>query len=293
MAGAASGGSRRSTPRGISSLGNQMTLSTLRRSPAAEFERRAIRAEQLAESAEPAREPLLFVAALCRAQCTAALSLEEAQLSRPFTGRLADDAARVASLVTPVLQAAVESGPAPLAELARARMADEPATAESRLLTFWRGDVSTVEDYLSRALLRPYAELLRSCSTTPDRIHRSGHCPFCAGAPAIGSRKELPDSNAALRVLHCGLCGCDWNVGRASCPVCGENDSAKLPVFSSDVHPAARIEACETCSRYLKSIDLTQDARLIPEIDDLVSIAMDLWAVEQGFTRVEPGLAGV
>jgi formate dehydrogenase maturation protein FdhE len=54
-----------------------------------------------------------------------------------------------------------------------------------------------------------------------------------------------------------------------------------------------RIEACETCHRYVKSIDLSQDARPIPEVDDLASIAMDLWAVDQGFTRFEPGLAGI
>jgi len=28
-------------------------------------------------------------------------------------------------------------------------------------------------------------------------------------------------------------------------------------------------------------------------VDDLASIAMDLWAVEQGFTRIEPGMAGL
>jgi formate dehydrogenase maturation protein FdhE len=54
-----------------------------------------------------------------------------------------------------------------------------------------------------------------------------------------------------------------------------------------------RIEGCETCRRYLKSIDLTADARPIPEVDDLVTLALDLWASEQGFTRVEPGLAGL
>jgi formate dehydrogenase maturation protein FdhE len=43
----------------------------------------------------------------------------------------------------------------------------------------------------------------------------------------------------------------------------------------------------------VKSIDLTQDARPLPEVDDLVSISMDLWAVEQGFERLEPGLAGL
>ena len=43
----------------------------------------------------------------------------------------------------------------------------------------------------------------------------------------------------------------------------------------------------------MKSIETTLDARAVLEIDDLVSIALDLWAVEEGFTRAEPGLAGI
>jgi formate dehydrogenase maturation protein FdhE len=43
----------------------------------------------------------------------------------------------------------------------------------------------------------------------------------------------------------------------------------------------------------VKSIDLTLDARPIPQIDDLVSLSMDLWAADEGYTRIEPGLAGI
>jgi FdhE protein len=43
---------------------------------------------------------------------------------------------------------------------------------------------------------------------------------------------------------------------------------------------------------YVKSIDLTVDAHAIPEVDDLDSISMDLWATSEGFARIEPGLAG-
>ncbi len=66
-----------------------------------------------------------------------------------------------------------------------------------------------------------------------------------------------------------------------------------LASFQAERHPAVRIEACETFRRYVKSLDLTLDARVIPEVDDLVSVAMDLWAAEQGYRRLAPGLAGV
>ena len=49
-----------------------------------------------------------------------------------------------------------------------------------------------------------------------------------------------------------------------------------------------RIEACETCKRYV-SRSTSLDARPLPEVDDLVSLAMDLWAMEEGWTRLEHG----
>jgi FdhE protein len=64
-------------------------------------------------------------------------------------------------------------------------------------------------------------------------------------------------------------------------------------VFQNDLHKAVRLETCETCRRYVKSIDLTLDARPIPAVDDLVSLSMDLWATEEGYIRIEPGMAGI
>ena len=96
-----------------------------------------------------------------------------------------------------------------------------------------------------------------------------------------------------MRTLICALCGYEWQSLRIKCPACGEEDPKKLPVFSAQERLGARVEACETCRGYVKSIDLTLDARQIPEIDDLATLALDLWAAEQGFERLEPGLAGV
>lgn len=53
------------------------------------------------------------------------------------------------------------------------------------------------------------------------------------------------------------------------------------------------LKACDACVRYVKSIDLTLDGRAIPEVDDLSSLALDLWPVEQGYEWLEPSLAGV
>lgn len=269
-----------------------MTIA-VERSPASDFERRSDRAELLASAAGSTSEPLRFAAALCREQSTVALAIEQVHRSHPLIGRLVDDIERVLPLLAPVVRMAAEIGPPELAEQAGNRQKEEFSVTSARLLTLWSGDSTAREDYLSRAMIRPYAEVLRAFGIAPDRLHRQGRCPFCGGAPSIGSRKEMADSNAGARMLNCGFCGCEWNVVRAVCPACGEDDPAKLPVFSADAYPYVRIEACESCRRYIKSIDLTKDARMIPEIDELVSLSVDLWAVDEGFTRIEPGLAGL
>lgn len=260
---------------------------------ASELERRAARAETLARAAAASREPLEFAAGLFRAQARVAAAIEALHAEDPLSGRLSEDSERFADQAPVILRYAAESGPAALSEEARSRQADPPATARTRLLVYWSGDRPSAEDYLSRAILRPYVETLRRQSVPPERPHRQGRCPVCGGAASIGVRRDGDTMEGARRFLGCALCGIEWPFTRILCPACLETDPHKLPSFRSERHPAVRIEACETCRRYVKSIDLSEDARPIPEVDDLLSLAMDLWAREQGFERIEPGIAGL
>lgn len=258
-----------------------------------EFECRAARAELLRRDAPAAQGPLVFATGLYRAQGGIAAAIESAHAKEPLTGHLDDDADRFLDHVSPVTRYAAQEGPVALAEQARARQTDLPSTARARLLVYWAGDRPAEEDYLSRAILRPYVEFLRSVNVAPDRVHRRGQCPFCGGGPWISARREGSVTEGARRMLGCALCGGEWLFGRILCPSCFEENPHKLPSFQSEKHPTVRLEACETCHRYVKSIDLSEDARPIPEVDDLVSLSMDLWAVDQGFMRIEPGLAGL
>ena len=255
----------------------------------ADLEKRASRAEMLAREAEAARDPLMFVAALFRADAEVAKRLE----TQSFTGALAEDVQRAWPAMRHLLHTIADRAPEALADEARARGNDSDDVARTRLLVYWAGDVGSRDDYLSRALLQPYLEVLRARNVSPDREHRRGHCPFCGGAPIVGARKSMPEAEAGLRILVCALCSNEWTFNRVCCPSCFEEKPEKLPHYTSDAHVNVRIEACETCRRYVKSIDLTKDARPIPAVDDLASIAMDLWAMEEGVTRIEPGLAGI
>jgi len=263
------------------------------------FEKRAARAELLARGSVTAAEPLRFASGLYRVQGRLATAIESLHAERPLCGRLDEDAHRFVGRLVDLLRYAAEQGPPALVEDAERRQREQASQARSRLLEWWSGDRDTGEDYLSRALLRPYVEVLARLRVAPDRLHRPGHCPFCGGRPWISARRADGEGGSggaeqgARRLLGCALCGGEWPLGRILCPACDEGDPAKLPSFQSPSYPAVRIEACETCRRYVKSIDLTGDARAIPEVDDLVSLGMDLWAAKEGFARIEPGLAGV
>jgi FdhE protein len=222
-----------------------------------------------------------------------AAAIEASDAQDPLTGHLAQDADRILAHAPSLMRYAAEEGPQTLSEDSRARRKDLASTSQTRLQVYWERDRSSAEDYMSRAILRPYVEFLRSKNRAPDRVHRRGDCPFCGGRPWISARREGSLMEGARRMLGCALCGGEWLFGRILCPSCFEENPHKLASFQNDKHPTVRIETCETCQRYVKSIDLSEDARPIPEVDDLVSLSMDLWAADQGYTRIEPGLAGI
>jgi formate dehydrogenase maturation protein FdhE len=258
---------------------------------ASAFERRAGRAEALAGQSAIARAPLRFAAGLFRAQAALAAAIEEAHAARPLCGRLADDLGAFAEALAIVLRFAAKQGPARLAGVAELRLAEDP---RPRLAAFWREAGSGRDDYLSRALIRPYVEVLAAAGVGPDRARSAFGCPFCGGRPQIAWRASGGgEAEGAQRFLGCALCGGAWAAGRVRCAACDEGNPEKLPTFQSERHPTARIESCDSCRAYVKSIDLTVDARAVPEVDDLLSLSLDLWAEEQGLSRVEPGLAGV
>jgi FdhE protein len=53
------------------------------------------------------------------------------------------------------------------------------------------------------------------------------------------------------------------------------------------------VEACETCKRYLKTVDLTKNGLAIPEVDELAAIPLSLWAQEKGYTKLQTNLLGL
>src|SRR5262249_38683506 len=233
---------------------------------------------------------LEFAAGLYRVQAEVATAL--ARLDG-LTGSLEHDLPAFRDPLDAILRYAGKKGPPGLRSDVDAYRSEGP----DRLVSWWRGPRAGRTDYLARALLRPYAETLAASGVTPGPAPGVGSapaaCPRCSGPAWIGWRRSGSGDEAAQRFVGCGICGTERLLGRIACAACGESQPDKLAVFQTERHPAVRIEACDSCQRYIKSIDLTVDGRAIPEVDDLRSLSMDLWASQQGYERLEPSLAGV
>ena len=260
------------------------------------FERRAARAALLAESSINAA-PLEFAAGLYRAQGKVAAAV--AARGAP-SGSLEADLGGFLGSLDAIVRYAASSGPPGLraeADAFRSERRDGvPERKADRLLAWWRGPRAGRTDYLARALLRPYAEILAASGVTPEPATAqpsAGACRSCGGPPWIAWRRSVSGDEAPQRFLGCGICGSERRLDRIACAACGQTEPGKLAVFQTERHAAVRIEACDACQRYIKAIDLTVDGRAIPEVDDLCSLSLDLWAAEQGYERLEPSLAGV
>jgi FdhE protein len=117
---------------------------------------------------------------------------------------------------------------------------------------------------------------------------RASRCPVCGSLPAVGALRE--EGQGAKRTMICALCFTEWDYLRVVCPACDEQRFDALPVYTADNFPSARIDACDSCKVYLKTIDLTKDGLAAPMVDDLATLPLDLWAREQGYRRLRPSL---
>jgi FdhE protein len=93
--------------------------------------------------------------------------------------------------------------------------------------------------------------------------------------------------------LICSLCATEWGYRRIVCPACGEESVDKLPVYIAEELPHVRVEACDTCRHYIKTIDLTKDGRAMPVVDELAAIPLSLWASENRYTKWSANLLGL
>jgi FdhE protein len=155
------------------------------------------------------------------------------------------------------------------------------------------------DDYVLRfvveAVLQPFVEqaAIDEAGRRPPQPSASGQarCPFCNALPVVGVLRE--EGHGAKRTLVCSLCLMEREYLRVVCPSCGEQQFDALPVYTADELEYLRIEACDHCHRYLKTIDLTKDGLAVPLVDDIASVSLDLWARDRGYVRLRANLLGL
>ncbi|HYK37857.1 formate dehydrogenase accessory protein FdhE [Alloacidobacterium sp.] len=144
-------------------------------------------------------------------------------------------------------------------------------------------DFAYPRDFAARLVLEVFATGLstlphKEIETTPD------HCPHCGFTILCSIARE--EGMGRKRSGQCSLCSSEWAVARLGCLRCGEQRASNLPVFSFDAWMHIRVEACDSCGGYLKSIDMTKDAAALPLPDDIASSAVNIWAFEQGYQSI-------
>ena len=192
------------------------------------------------------------------------------------------------------LKVVEEHGPALLSQVARNLQSALESAWSDLLNSCWSATdapPSTPEEFIAFAFLQPYAEFVRSRSRLQIEGYTHPLCPFCNRKPALATLR--PQGDGGRRSLLCGFCLAEWEYRRIVCPGCGQEDHAKLPVYTAESFPYIRVECCDACQSYIKSIDLTKNGLADPLVDELASVPLNLWAQERGYFKLHPNLLGM
>ena len=121
-----------------------------------------------------------------------------------------------------------------------------------------------------------------------------GFCPSCGGLPQLSYHALSGEPLVSgPRYLLCARCSQSWIFSRMTCASCGESDGTRLPIYQeSERFPHARVDGCATCQRYLLTFDLRRDSRAVPIVDELACLPLDLYARDQGLTKIATNLMG-
>jgi len=267
------------------------------------WDRRLDRAHELADANPFARQILLFYSHLTVLQRDIYLQMPASYASRgagrySLPARLDDiDVGILLPRWGPFLKLLEGIAPAPLAQFAQRLRASGPAAGASYLRSAWpaaginplqASAIHPCERFCTQAFLQPFAEFLADHTEVPVPHARLPICPYCGSAPLVGALR--PEGEGGKRTLICSFCRTEWDYLRIACPACDERREQKLCVYISPKFEFVRVEACETCKAYLKTVDLTRTGLAVPEVDELASVPLTLWADENGYHKATLGI---
>ena len=143
-----------------------------------------------------------------------------------------------------------------------------------------------VFSFLIQSSVRPSIETgmeqLRS-ELDPETWLKS-HCPVCGSLPSL----SLLKGEGGKRYLLCSYCGYQWRVDRLFCPFCNNKEQGSLKYFLGEGEEAYRIDLCDQCRQYIKTIDYRNLEESDPVLEDLGTLHLDLLASQKGYKRPVP-----
>jgi formate dehydrogenase maturation protein FdhE len=280
-----------------------------------QWDRRIRRANELISTYPFAAEGLRFYSSVAAFQKSL---YEQIQKALPNSPKILSDAPLRDELDLFVLipkfpgflSAIEQIAPVPLAQAA-GDLSKKGSTAWQQVIQdFWRteaespADINVTEEdgmdetdqlivpqrLLAWIFLQPYAECLADRRAP---MHLDGTpfcCPLCGGKPVVGVLRG--EGDGAKKSLICMLCAHEWNFRRIYCPACGEEREPQMAFYSAPEISHVRVDVCDTCHTYLKTIDLTKTGLAVPVVDELATIPLDLWAREHGYHKLQNNLLG-
>jgi len=252
--------------------------------------RRRWRARQLLERHAFAAQMLGLYAALLDVQERAFLATLD---DRPAPAGVPDYVAT--RVMGDIADAAVAAGPPALAAAVPQLMRE--GTAERFVAAWLAGErQEPVREFLARAAAGPVLEALGPAAGAAWRPAATEiACPRCGGLPQVSYLAEAGEALvSAPRRLACSRCSESWIHQRMTCVSCGEQTTARLPIFAdTDRFPHLRADACQTCRRYIITVDLRKEPEAVPVVDELTALPLDLHAQELGFAKITPNLMAI
>jgi FdhE protein len=140
--------------------------------------------------------------------------------------------------------------------------------------------------FLIRNSIRPSIEAAveQLGKSVDPETWRKHHCPVCSSAPGL----NLLKTEMGKRYCLCTYCGFQWRIDRLSCTVCGNTARGSLCYFHGEGEAACRIDTCDQCGHYIKTIDERVLGACDPLLEDLATLHLDILAVQKGYALAAP-----
>jgi formate dehydrogenase maturation protein FdhE len=280
---------------------------------ATKWDRRIRRAQELASKYPFAAEGLRYYVQIATFQKTMYAEIQKAlakspQISAQHPLRDELDLSLLLPHFPQFLSMVRHIAPPPLAETAAVLSQKGPAGWQHAIGDFWHSELELIladrvyeqggnareashsDRLLAWIFLQPYAEFLADHREIAPVDGTPLTCPLCGAKPIVGVLRS--EGDGAKKSLICMLCAHEWAFRRIYCPACGEEREPQMAFYSAPEIAHVRVDVCDTCHTYLKSIDLTKTGLATPVVDELATIPLDLWAREHGYEKLQFNLLG-